>query len=267
VRIEVSDKYSTVSTLIQQYLFIPAKYKEAYLAYVLNEFAGSTAIVFLATCSAAQKATAMLANLGFKAVCLHGQMPQPKRLAALARFKGGTKTVLLATDVAARGLDIPAVDVVLNYDVPSNGKDYIHRVGRTARAGRAGRAVTLVTQYDIELYQRIEGLLGRKLDAFPSVEEAAMLLVPRVAEASRLAGLEMRNGDGGDGDDGGGGGARKRRTDGGAGEGDDSEAATAAALLGESQNKRRAIGKFVTGRGGGGGGGRGRGRGRGGGRR
>lgn len=61
-----------------------------------------------------------------------------------------------ATDVASRGLDIPAVDIVVNYDIPTHSKDYIHRVGRTARAGRAGRAISLVTQYDVELYQRIE---------------------------------------------------------------------------------------------------------------
>jgi hypothetical protein len=66
----------------------------------------------------------------------------------------------VATDVAARGLDIPSVDVVINYDVPQNSKDYVHRVGRTARAGRSGRSVTLVTQYDVEGFQKIEHLTG-----------------------------------------------------------------------------------------------------------
>jgi ATP-dependent RNA helicase DDX47/RRP3 len=224
----------------------------------LNEFSGATSIVFVSTCAAAAKASAMLCNLGFKAACLHGQMAQPARLAALARFKGGARSVLVATDVAARGLDIPAVDVVLNFDVPSNGKDYIHRVGRTARAGRAGRAVTLVTQYDIELYQRIEALLGRRLDAFPAVEEAAVLLLPRVAEASRIAALELRDAEGGGGAAAaaaGAGAGRKRRAE----DADDAEAAQTAALIGESDGKRRAVGKFV--------GGRGRGRGGGGGAR
>ena len=95
VRVEVSEKYGTVSTLVQQYLFIPAKYKDAYLAYVLNEFAGNTAMVFVATCAVAQKASAMLSNLGFGAVCLHGQMSQAKRLGALAKFKAGGKAVLV----------------------------------------------------------------------------------------------------------------------------------------------------------------------------
>jgi ATP-dependent RNA helicase DDX47/RRP3 len=88
----------------------------------------------------------MLRNLGFGAVPIHGQMSQPKRLAALTKFKAGERTLLVATDVASRGLDIPSVDVVINYDVPANSKDYVHRVGRTARAGRSGRSVTIVTQ-------------------------------------------------------------------------------------------------------------------------
>ena len=91
----------------------------------------------------------MLRNLGFKAVCLHGQMTQMKRLGALNKFKEGARNILIATDVASRGIDIPSVDLVLNFDIPGNGKDYIHRVGRTARAGRSGRAISFVTQYDL----------------------------------------------------------------------------------------------------------------------
>lgn len=89
----------------------------------------------------------MLRNLGFHAVCLHGQMSQTKRLSSFNKFKSGSSNILVATDVASRGLDIPSVDCVFNYDIPSNGKEYVHRVGRTARAGRAGRAINFVTQY------------------------------------------------------------------------------------------------------------------------
>lgn len=67
------------------------------------------------------------------------------RLGALNKFKAGDKKILIATDVASRGLDIPSVDAVINYDIPLNTKDYIHRVGRTARAGKAGKAITIVT--------------------------------------------------------------------------------------------------------------------------
>lgn len=192
VRVEVSNKYTTVSTLTQQYLFVPAKHKDAYAVYVMHEFAGQTGIVFVASCSSAQRIAAMLKNLGFPVECLHGQMSQEKRLASLSKFKSGAKTILVATDVASRGLDIPSVDWVLNYDCPGAGKDYIHRVGRTARAGRSGRAITIVTQYDVELYQRIESLLGTKLESFPASEAAALMLSQRVGEAARLASLSMK---------------------------------------------------------------------------
>merc|ERR1719367_2232291 len=138
------------------------------------------------------KLALMLRNLGYGAVPLNGQMSQNKRLGSLNKFKSRNRNILIATDVASRGLDIPHVDIVVNYDIPTHSKDYIHRVGRTARAGRAGKAVTFVSQYDVELYQRIEQLLGKKLPLYPSVEEEVMLLGERVAEALRLAKTEMK---------------------------------------------------------------------------
>lgn len=91
-----------------------------------------------------------------------------------------------------RGLDIPMVDIVVNYDVPLSSKDYIHRVGRTARAGRSGKSMTFVTQYDVELIQRIEKDLGRKLDEYPVQKDDVMLLSERVSDAQRLAVLELK---------------------------------------------------------------------------
>merc|ERR1712113_894763 len=92
--------------------------------------------------------------------------------------------------------DIPSVDLVINFDIPKNSKDYIHRVGRTARAGRSGRAVTLVTQYDIELFQRIEHFLGRKLDEFKELTDTQVKAGhERSLEAMRSAELEMREQD------------------------------------------------------------------------
>ncbi|KAJ3249542.1 putative ATP-dependent RNA helicase ddx47 [Chytriomyces hyalinus] len=194
VKVSVATKYSTVSTLLQYYIFFPFKHKEAYLVYLLNELAGQTAIVFTLTCNSTQKLTLMLRNLGFEAVCLHGQMSQPKRLGALTKFKSGSRNILIATDVASRGLDIPSVDVVVNYDVPQSSKDYIHRVGRTARAGRSGKSVTLVTQYDIECYQRIEHALQKKLEEYPlgSDKNAVLMLQERVSEAVRFAHMQMK---------------------------------------------------------------------------
>ena len=166
VKCAIHSKYHTVEKLMQYYIFIPAKDKESYLAAVVNELSGNAMIVFCMTCITVQRVTLMLRNLGISAVPLHGQMRQEKRLGALNRFKAAKMAVLVATDVASRGLDIPRVDAVLNYDVPTRSKDYIHRVGRTARAGRYGKAITFVTQYDVELYQRIEELIGKKLPAY-----------------------------------------------------------------------------------------------------
>ncbi|RMX43949.1 hypothetical protein pdam_00019825 [Pocillopora damicornis] len=192
VKVEVATKYTTVDKLQQSYLFIPNKFKDCYLVSVLNELAGNSFMVFCGTCNNVQRVTLMLRNLGLQAVPLHGQMTQSKRLGALNKFKSKDRSILIATDVASRGLDIPHVDVVINFDIPTHSKDYIHRVGRTARAGRSGRSITFVTQYDVELYQRIEQLIGKKLPLYPTVEEEVMLLMERVTEAQRYAKMELR---------------------------------------------------------------------------
>lgn len=95
--------------------------------------------------------------------------------------------------IDCRGLDLPSVDVVINYDVPTSSKDYIHRVGRTARAGRSGKSVTIVTQYDVEMMQRVEAVIGKKMELWPTDEEEVMLLRERVDEASRLAANELKD--------------------------------------------------------------------------
>ncbi|KAH7726349.1 ATP-dependent RNA helicase DDX47 [Aphelenchoides avenae] len=194
-RIEVSSKYQTVETLQQSFMFIPFKYKEAYLVYVLNEKAGNTSIVFCSTVATVMKVSYMLRNLGFGAVPLHGKMSQPLRLGALNKFKNRERPILVCTDVASRGLDIPHVDVVINYDVPLQPKDYIHRVGRTARAGRAGVSLTVVTQYDVEVYQRVEQFLGKKLPVYEVNHDDVMILAERVSEAARRATQQVKDED------------------------------------------------------------------------
>lgn len=146
VKIEVNSKYQTVDKLQQFYVFIPVKFKDVYLVALLNELAGSTCMIFCSTCSNTLRVALMLRQLGFSAVPLHGQMSQNKRLGALSKFRAKNRSILISTDVASRGLDIPHVDVVVNLDIPTHSKDYVHRVGRTARAGRSGKAITFVTQ-------------------------------------------------------------------------------------------------------------------------
>jgi len=100
--------------------------------------------------------------------------------------------IKIRPSITFRGLDIPHVDIVINYDIPTHSKDYIHRVGRTARAGRSGKSITFVTQYDIELYQRIEFLIGKQLPQYATQEDEVMLLLERVNEADRQARIQMK---------------------------------------------------------------------------
>ncbi|KAF5330615.1 hypothetical protein D9619_006001 [Psilocybe cf. subviscida] len=193
VRVEVSSKYQTVSTLLQYYVLMPFVEKQAYFVYLVHSLAGSSIIVFTRTKSEAQILSVILRILGFAAVPIHGDMSQSQRLGALAKFKSGSRKILVATDIASRGLDIPSVDLVINYDVPQHSKDYIHRVGRTARAGRAGKSITLVSQYDVELLQRIEEVTGKKMDLYETEAEDIAALKERVGEASRAAKMELKD--------------------------------------------------------------------------
>ncbi|XP_074866894.1 putative ATP-dependent RNA helicase DDX47 isoform X2 [Carettochelys insculpta] len=205
--------------------------KDSYLVYILNELAGNSFMIFCSTCNNTQRTALMLRNLGFTAIPLHGQMSQNKRLGSLNKFKAKARSILLATDVASRGLDIPHVDVVINFDIPTHSKDYIHRVGRTARAGRSGKSITFVTQYDVELFQRIEHLIGKKLPVFPTQEEEVMMLTERVAEAQRFARMELREQ-----------GEKKKRSRDEANDDDDTEGATGVRnkVAGGKMKKRKA---------------------------
>lgn len=207
---DICSRYSTVSTLAQHYIFCPYAQKDVHLVSLINDQSGSSILVFTRTVQDSSRLSILLRLLGFSAIPLHGQLSQSARLGALNKFKGGGRSILIATDVASRGLDIPAVDLVVNYDMPTNSKDYIHRVGRTARAGRSGRSVTIVSQYDVELLQRIEGVINLKLSEFPSFNKDAVgLLEERVGQAAREAIREMRETGGQKGA--GGAGKRKRR--------------------------------------------------------
>ena len=187
-----SSSYQTVKNLLQHYIFVPHKWKDIYLVSLLHTFAGQTCILFTRTVNETQRLAFLLRALGRSAIPLHGQMNQSARLGALNKFRSGGKEILVATDVAARGLDIPSVDLVLNFDLPPDSKTYVHRVGRTARAGKSGVAISIVTQYDVEIYQRIEKALGKKLEEYPTERNEVMVFAERVGDAQRIAITEMK---------------------------------------------------------------------------
>jgi len=181
--------------LIQNFILIPHKDKDLYLIYLLSDtLAGLTSIVFTRTQNETQRLTFLLRALGLDAIPIHGGMSQSTRMGALGKFRAKTRNILVATDVAARGLDIPSVDAVLNFDLPDDSKTYVHRVGRTARAGKSGRAISFVTQYDAEVWLRIEHALGRKLEELEGVvKEEVKVLADRVNEAQTVAKRELRD--------------------------------------------------------------------------
>ena len=196
VRVSIStSSHQTVATLLQTFLLIPHKDKDLYLVYLLSDMlAGLTAIIFARTVNETQRIAYLLRALGLSAIPIHGQLSQSARLGALGKFRGKSRSILVATDVAARGLDIPSVDCVLNYDLPDDSKTYVHRVGRTARAGKSGRAISFVTQYDAEIWLRIEHALGKRLDELEGIiKDEVKVLADRVNEAQTVAKRELRD--------------------------------------------------------------------------
>nr|CAH0102147.1 unnamed protein product [Daphnia galeata] len=152
---------ATVEELDQRYILVPADFKDGYLVHVVQNFREEkpkgSIIVFTDTCRSCQILSMTLLELGFQSLCLHSMMSQRERIATLTKFRSNTVKILVATDVASRGLDIPTVQLIVNHNVPSNPKEYVHRVGRTARAGRGGFSLTLITPNDIKLLHAIEG--------------------------------------------------------------------------------------------------------------
>ena len=167
VRIEVSRPASTAATITQR---LVASRRQDYekretLRGLINSATDmQNAIVF---CNRKLEVAALHKSLvrhAFPAVALHGDMDQHARMKALESFRNGEMTILVASDVAARGLDIPAVSHVFNYDVPHHAEDYVHRIGRTGRAGRAGAAFSIVTRSDEKSIAAIEKLIGQSIE-------------------------------------------------------------------------------------------------------
>lgn len=188
-------RHQLVATLLQSFMFVPHKHKDLYLVALLTgPFAGHSAILFARTVHEVQRLTFLLRALGLGAIPIHGQLSQSARLSALNKFKAHARDILVATDVAARGLDIPSVDAVVNVDLPDESTTYVHRVGRTARAGKSGHAVSLVTQYDIEVWLRIEKALDMKIPTYTKLDkEEVMVFTERVGEAQRVAVRQLKD--------------------------------------------------------------------------
>jgi len=132
--------------------------------HIIKDLNPTTALVFASRKQKVKDITRMLKKAGYDCALISSDLEQDERESVLRRFRSKKLRILVATDVLSRGIDIDSIEVVLNYDVPKDPEDYVHRIGRTARAGTKGVAVTFINPEDVYLFMKIEGLLERKLD-------------------------------------------------------------------------------------------------------
>ena len=162
--IEVAPPASTAETVAQHLIWSDSKAKRQVLRDLLGAEKVKNAVIF---CNRKRDISTLVTSLtrhGFSAVALHGDMTQSARLEALQKFKDGNVPLLIASDVAARGLDIAGLSHVFNFDVPMSAEDYVHRIGRTGRAGKSGRAFTIAAgKDDIKYIGSIEALIGKPI--------------------------------------------------------------------------------------------------------
>jgi superfamily II DNA/RNA helicase len=167
VTVEVARANATATNVEQRFYSVTDDDKRQVVRQLLKSRELSQALIFVNSKLGAARLARSFERDGLKTQALHGDKSQDERLKALAAFKAGEVDLLVATDVAARGLDIADLPAVFNFDVPYNAEDYVHRIGRTGRAGASGLAVTLVTRDDARLVSDIEKLIKKKLEIEP----------------------------------------------------------------------------------------------------
>ena len=191
VRVTIEEKTLTVEKIEQSYISVRSFHKGELLSRLLALDDVKRALVFCNTKQGVEEVVTDLQHRGFAAAGLHGDMRQIERDAVMARYRNGLVGVLVATDVAARGLDIDDIEVVYNYDIPLDVEYYVHRIGRTGRAGKDGKAVTFVVGREVSRmwdYRRITGatILCRKA---PDGHQVKQALMRRLAERVRQTAL------------------------------------------------------------------------------
>lgn len=163
-RVEVTPVSSTVDTIEQRIYFVEKPEKKKLLLDVLHSESDKSVLVFSRTKHGADNISRILKKAGIQSEAIHGDKSQGQRQRALSNFKEGKVKVMVATDIAARGIDIDQLGMVINYDLPDVPETYIHRIGRTGRAGNSGTALTFCSQDDHMMIKDIQELTGKKLE-------------------------------------------------------------------------------------------------------
>ncbi len=163
VSIEIEHKTLTVPTIEQRYLIVTPQQKLDALARILETETADAVLIFTRTKNGAAELTERLEGRGYAAEAMHGDMNQAQRETVIRRLRGGQVEIVVATDVAARGLDVERISHVINYDIPNDVEAYVHRIGRTGRAGRSGVAVLFVSPRERRMMQEIERFTGQRI--------------------------------------------------------------------------------------------------------
>lgn len=165
--IKIQVGHSAPATSVKQVLFpVSPHLKTELLIHLLKKTNKESVLIFTRTKHSAKKIALKLENIGFSATSLQGNLSQNKRQSAMNGFRDGTIQILVATDIASRGIDVASISHVINYDIPSTVEAYIHRIGRTGRAAKDGEAFTLITPEDQSEVRAIERVLGRKIEQY-----------------------------------------------------------------------------------------------------
>jgi ATP-dependent RNA helicase RhlB len=186
VRVAVSPEQVTVKTVEHLLFHVESKEKFRLLLGLLRREAWQRVLIFCNTKFAAERLARNLVRHNYQADLISGDIDQRKRLRIISQFKQGTLPILVATDVASRGLHIESVSIVVNYDLPQDPEDYVHRIGRTARAGAAGKAVSLADEAHVLSLDAIETYIGFKIPV--EWPDDSLFLVEMPPDAGRRAG-------------------------------------------------------------------------------
>ena len=163
IRVEIAPTGTTVDNVSQDLFIVAKEEKNRLLEKILSQYLGS-ALVFTKTKYGATRVAGAIRKMGHSATEIHSNRTFPQRKSALDGFKTGQYRVLVATDIVARGIDVAGIELVVNYDLPSQAEDYVHRIGRTARAGMKGHAISFVMPSEQAEIRAIEWLIKKKLN-------------------------------------------------------------------------------------------------------
>jgi ATP-dependent RNA helicase RhlE len=163
LRIEIAPQGTSSETIEQEIIIVPKHEKIRLLESILTEYIDTKVLIFSRTKHGAKKIANEIREMGHTATEIHSNRTQAQRVAALQGFTKGKFKVMVATDIAARGIDVKDIGLVINFDLPENSEDYVHRIGRTGRAGQIGKAISFVTPAEKFSVKKIERLIRKTL--------------------------------------------------------------------------------------------------------